>query len=176
VLRLRAVSNDVELREAVMRIGLNERDVPGIAQMFGHGTTLLELEPPVRRREMVWSALRALERAAASSKVAIACEDVDRWDHPSLEILRRATEINELELPPIVMTAQGAFGEQWPASVSRLELGALEASDLETIVRALSKSGVRGLPPVQTLFETTRAYPGHIEHVVRYLLEGGKAE
>lgn len=32
------------------------------------------------------------------------------------------------------------------------------------------------LPPVQQLFETTRAYPGHVEHVVRYLLEGGKAE
>ena len=35
---------------------------------------------------------------------------------------------------------------------------------------------MRGLPGVQQLFETTRAYPGHIEHVVRYLLEGGKAE
>jgi tetratricopeptide (TPR) repeat protein len=35
---------------------------------------------------------------------------------------------------------------------------------------------MRGLPPVQQLFETTRAYPGHIDHVVRYLLEGGKAE
>ena len=35
---------------------------------------------------------------------------------------------------------------------------------------------MRGLPPVQQLFETTRAYPGHVEHVVRYLLEGGKAE
>src|SRR5690606_1040706 len=32
------------------------------------------------------------------------------------------------------------------------------------------------MPPVQQLFETTRAYPGHVEHVVRYLLEGGKAE
>jgi tetratricopeptide (TPR) repeat protein len=32
------------------------------------------------------------------------------------------------------------------------------------------------MPPVQTLFETTRAYPGHVEHVVRYLLEGGRAE
>ena len=35
---------------------------------------------------------------------------------------------------------------------------------------------MRGLPPAQQLFETTRAYPGHVEHVVRYLLEGGKAE
>ena len=64
MLQLPPVSSEVELRDAVLAIGLNERDVPGIAQLFGHPTTLLELEPPVRRREMVWSTLRALERAA----------------------------------------------------------------------------------------------------------------
>ena len=176
VLQLPAVSSEADLRNAVLGIGLNERDVPGIAQLFGHPTTLLELEPPVRRREMVWSALRALERAAASQPATIVCEDIDRFDHPSLEILRRATESNELSLPPIVMTAQTSFGEQWPAVVTRLEIGALDAKDLETIVRGISSQGMRGLPTVQQLFETTRAYPGHVDHVVRYLLEGGKAE
>ena len=176
VLQLPPVSSELELRDAVLHLGLNERDVPGIAQLFGHPTTLLELEPPVRRREMVWSTLRALERAAAANQVAIVCEDIDRFDHPSLEILRRATETPDLALPPIVMTAQTSFGAQWPASVPRLEVGALDAKDLESIVGTLTKAGIQGLPPVQTLYETTRAYPGHIEHVVRYLLEGGKAE
>ena len=59
----------------------------------------------------------------------------------------------------------------------RLEVGALEAGDLEQIVkrprRTLACAACR---PSQQLFETTRAYPGHVEHVVRYLLEGGKAE
>jgi eukaryotic-like serine/threonine-protein kinase len=176
VLQLPPRSSLAELRVAVLAVGLNERDVPGIAQLFGHPTTLLELEPPVRRREIVWSALRALERAAATAPVTIVCEDIDRFDHPSLEILRRATEAGDLVLPPIVMTAATAFGSQWPASVPRLELAALDASDLTAIVAALEHAGLRGLPPVQQLFETTRAYPGHIEHVVRYLLEGGKAE
>ncbi len=176
ILQLPAVSSEVELRAAVLGIGLNERDIPGIAQLFGHPTTLLELEPPVRRREIVWSALRAIERAAAQGPVAIVCEDVDRFDHPSLEILRRATEISELQLPPIAMTAHTEFGAQWPAAVARLEVGALEANDLEAITAALTKNGVRGLPTVQSLFETTRAFPGHVEHVVRYILEGGKAE
>jgi serine/threonine-protein kinase len=176
ILQLPAVSSEVDLRDAVLAIGLNERDVPGIAQLFGHPTTLLELEPPVRRREMVWSALRAFERAGANAKTTIVCEDIDRFDHPSLEILRRATEANELQLPPLVMTAQTSFGEQWPAAAARIELGSLDSADLETIVKAISKSGMRGLPPTQQLFETTRAYPGHIDHVVRYLLEGGKAE
>lgn len=175
VLQLPAVSSEVDLRDAVMQLGLNERDVPGIAQLFGHPTSLLELEPPVRRREMVWSALRALERAAFAGPVTIVCEDIDRFDHPSLEILRRTTEVDELTLPPIVMTATTAFGSQWPTSVPRLEIGALETSDLAEMVAHLEASGVR-LPPVQTLFETTRAYPGHVDHVVRYLLEGGKAE
>ena len=176
VLQLAPVSSELELRDAVLALGLNERDIPGIAQVFGHPTTLLELEPPVRRREMVWSTLRALERAAAQSPVTVVCEDIDRFDHPSLEILRRATEITELVLPPIVMTATTAFGSQWPISVPRLEVGALEAEDLAAIVEALQAAGVRGLPQPQILYETTRAYPGHVEHVVRYLLEGGKAE
>ncbi len=176
VLQLPPVSSEVELREAVLSVGLNERDVPGIAQLFGHPTTLLELEPPVRRREMVWSTLRALERVATMQPVTIVCEDIDRFDHPSLEILRRATEAPELALPPIVMTTTPAFGTQWPASVPRLEIGALEATDLQRMVDAADKAGLKGLPPVQTLFQTTRALPGHVEHVVRYLVEGGKAE
>src|SRR3569623_1644240 len=176
VLQLPPVSSEIDLRDAVLGIGLNERDVPGIAQLFGYPTTLLELEPPVRRREMVWSALRALERAAAGGSVTIVCEDVDRFDHPSLELLRRATETNELQLPPIVLTATTLFGSQWPGTVKRLDIGARDSKDLESIVTHLAKSGVRGLPPVQQLFESTRANPGHVEHVVRYLLEGGKAE
>jgi serine/threonine-protein kinase len=176
ILQLPAVSSDLELRDAVLKLGLNERDIPGISQLFGHPTTLLELEPPVRRREMVWSTLRAFERAGARGPVAIVMEDIDRFDHPSLEILRRATEANDLALPPIAMTAQIAFAAQWPAALPRLEVGALEGKDLETIVTTLAKAGVRGLPSAQTLFETTRAYPGHVEHVVRYLVEGGKAE
>nr|HEX4313987.1 protein kinase [Kofleriaceae bacterium] len=176
VLQLPAVSSEVELRDAVLQLGLNERDIPGIAQLFGHPTTLLELEPPVRRREMVWSALRALERAASHDNVAIVCEDIDRFDHPSLEILRRATEVGELALPPIVMTAQVTFGAQWPTAVPRLELGPLARSELEQLVDGLVTSGVRGLPTLSALFEATKAFPGHVEHVVRYVLEGGKAE
>ncbi|MBA3455700.1 MAG: protein kinase [Deltaproteobacteria bacterium] len=176
VLQLPAVSSEIELRDAVISIGLNERDIPGVAQLFGHPTSLLELEPAVRRREMIWSALRALERAALSGPVTIVCEDIDRFDHPSLEILRRTSEVHDLTLPPIVMTASTIFAAQWPAAVPRLEIGALEAGDLSELVGHLEANGIRGMPPVQNLFETTRAYPGHVEHVVRYMLEGGRAE
>src|SRR5262249_18843269 len=55
-------------------------------------------------------------------------------------------------------------------------VGAAVARDLSGIGGRFEKPGLKGLPPVQQLFETTRAYPGHVEHVVRYLLEGGKAE
>ncbi|MEJ7603097.1 MAG: protein kinase [Kofleriaceae bacterium] len=176
ILQLPPVSSETELRGAVLGRGRNERDLPGLAQLFGHPTTLLELEPPVRRREMVWSTLRALERAAHGDHVTIVCEDIDRFDPPSLEILRRATEVTELALPPIVMTATTVFGSQWPTSVPRLEVGALEAEDLTLIITNLEKAGMRGIPGAQVLFENTRAYPGHIEHLVRYLIEGGRAE
>src|SRR4029079_14357951 len=102
--------------------------------LFGHPPPLLELEPAVRRREIVWSTLRALERAAAAGPVTIVCEDIDRFDHPSLEILRRATEANELALPPIVMTAHTSFGSQWPASVPPLPGAALRAHAATRVV------------------------------------------
>ncbi len=176
VLQLPPVSTEVELREAALAIGLTERDVPAIAQLFGHPTTLLELDPPVRRREIASTALRVLACAATGGPVAVVCEDIDRFDHPSLDILRRAMERPELALPPLVVTATPAFAEGWPAAVPRLELGVLPVGDLSRVVARLEHAGVRGLPPVHVLFETTRAYPGHVEHVVRYLLEGGKAE
>jgi hypothetical protein len=176
VLQLSPDSSELELRDAVIALGLTEGDVPGIAQLFGHPTTLLELEPPVRRREIAWSALRALERAAAQSPVTVICEDIERFDAPSLEILRRSAAAPELALPPIVMTATTPFAATWPPAVPRLEIGALEVADLARLAARLEQAGVRGLPAPQALFETTRAFPGHIEHVVRYLLEGGKAE
>ncbi|MGE3545748.1 MAG: hypothetical protein AB7L28_17555, partial [Kofleriaceae bacterium] len=176
VLQLPPISSEVELRDSVLAVGLNERDIPGIAQLFGHPTTLLELEPAVRRREIVWSAMRALERTSMIAPVSIVCEDIDRFDHPSLEILRRTTEVTDLALPPIVMTATTAFSQHWPAAVARLEVGALETRDLETLADQLAQAGVRGLPRTHELFEITRAVPGHVEHVVRYLLEGGKPE
>jgi hypothetical protein len=176
VLGLPTVSSFDELHAAVLGLGLGERDLPGLAQLFGHPTSLLELEPPVRRREMIYSALRALERATVHGQVAIVCEDVDRYDHPSLEILRRATESTDLLLPPLVLTAEATFGAQWPVTVPRLELGALETEELQTLVERLGKLGLRGLPSTQALFVATRAIPGHLDHLVRYLAEGGRIE
>jgi serine/threonine-protein kinase len=176
LLQLAPVSSEVELRDAVLRIGLNERDIPGIAQLFGHPTTLLELEPAVRRREMVWSALRALERVGSQLRVVVVCEDIERFDHPSLEILRRATETNDLALPPIVMTATAAFGAKWPSAVPRLDIPPFSTADVETIANTLVAGGLESLPKAASLFETTRGVPGHVEHVVRYLIEGGKPE
>src|SRR5258706_432477 len=51
VRQLPPMASEGELREIVLALGLNERDIPGIAQLFGNSTTLLELEPHVRRRE-----------------------------------------------------------------------------------------------------------------------------
>lgn len=175
VLQLPSVSSENDLQDAVLALGLNERDVPGIAQLFGHSTTLLELEPPVRRREMVWSALRALERVGLNGTATIVFKDIDRFDAPSLEILRRATESIELILPPIVMTAQASFGTQWSGIATRLTVESLDAASLEQIVHHLSAQGLSA-PSAEQLFEITLGQPGHIDHLVRYLIEGGKAE
>ena len=92
----------------------------------------------------------------------------------ALEVTHDALALEEAGCFAIVFEAVPS--ELTEAVVPRLEVPALDARDLAAIVQRLEKSGLKGLPPVQQLFETTRAYPGHIEHVVRYLLEGGKAE
>ena len=64
VLQLPPVCADAELREAVTEFGLGERDLPGIAELFGHPSELWELEPPVRRRELIASTLRVFKAVA----------------------------------------------------------------------------------------------------------------
>ena len=40
------------------------------------------------------------------------------------------------------MTAHTSFGSQWPASVPRLEVAALDANDLKAIVSRLENIGL----------------------------------
>ena len=143
-------------------IGLNERDIPG------HRPAVRPPDDAARARaagapprDGVVDAARARARRRCTARSTIVCEDIDRFDHPSLEILRRATEVAELALPPIVMTAHDlvrlAVAGRGAAPRGRRARG--QGSRRRSSTR-LAKAGVRGLPPVQQLFETTRAYPG----------------
>jgi serine/threonine-protein kinase len=170
VLSLPSVCTDDELRKAVHSFDLTDADLFGIAQLFGHESSLLELEPPVRRRETVASILRVLQAVGARAKLALVFDDVDRFDHPSLEVLRRMAE----DKPgiPVVLIAEPDHADVWPAEIARIVVNPLDADELAEVHAAVTKHGV-AVPPVATLLEHTRGLPAHLEHLLRYLLEGG---
>lgn len=175
VLNLPPVCGGDELAAAVLELGLTARDTPAIAYLFGIATTLAELEPGVRRRELIQTTLRALAAAAGAGPTAIVFEDIDRYDRPSLEILRHLGEA-ELTLPPALLVSEPAFAATWPLQVPRLELGGLDPRLVTKMYEQLSAANVRNLPPSQTFHDLTKAHPDHLNHLVRFVVEGGRLE
>lgn len=175
VLNLPPVCGGDELSAAVLELGLTTRDAPAIAYLFGTASSLGELEPGVRRREIIQTTLRALVQVAAGGPTALVFEDLDRYDPPSLEVLRHY-ESSELALPPALLVAAPPLSSSWPSSVPRLELLPISAALVGQLHEQLSTAGLRNLPSAKALLELTRAQPDHLTHLVRYAIEGGRLE
>ncbi len=175
VLNLPPVCGGEELSAAVLELGLTERDVPAVAYLFGTASSLAELEPGVRRRELIQTALRALTQVAAAGPTALVFEDIDRYDRPSLEVLRHY-EDSDLPLPPALLVAEPGLAASWPASVQRLALGEVATALVGKLHDQLTAAGIKNLPSQQALLELTRARPDHLTHLVRYAVEGGRIE
>jgi len=176
VLQLPPVCQDTELRDAVKEIGLGERDLPGIAELFGHPSELWELEPPVRRRELIASTLRVFKQLAGREQAAVVFEDAERFDQPSLEIMRRVVELDHGAALRVVVSMDPSAASQWPPSLPRVELAALDGDALGFIASQLAKTGQPGMPTAVQLSELTHGVPAHVEHLVRYLMEGGNLD
>jgi eukaryotic-like serine/threonine-protein kinase len=175
LLNLPPVCGSEELATAVLELGLTVRDTPAIAYLFGIATTLGDLEPGVRRRELIQTILRALAAAAGAGPTALVFEDIDRYDRPSLEILRHFGE-SSLTLPPALLVTEPGFAATWPASGARLELGPLDATLVGRVHEQLVATGARELPSAQSFHDLTRSHADHLNHLVRFVVEGGRIE
>ena len=177
MLALPPVCSVDDLAKAVEGAGLTARDLPGIAELFAQQSELWDLEPQVRRRELIASTLRVLRAAAERTRVAIVFEDIERYDHPSLEIVRRLVEGDGGDLAlKVVLSVDPELAAQWPAELTRLELEPLGADTLAHIAQQLQRTGHPGMPSVQQLAERTAGAPAHVEHLIRYLFEGGSLD
>jgi hypothetical protein len=176
VLALPPICNDDELRDAVTEFGLGERDVPGIAELFGHPSELWELEPPVRRRELIASTLRVFKAVAEREAAAIVFEDAERYDQPSLEIVRRIVELDSAAALRVVVSVDPASAAQWPEELARVDLETLDGEALGFIAAQLARTQTTKMPNSVTLADLTGGVPAHVEHLVRYLVEGGNLE
>lgn len=174
-LELPPVCSRDDLDAAAAARGMSSRDVPGLAELFGHPSELSELEAPIRRREIVASAARALAGEAQRGPTAVVFEDADRYDAPSIELVRRMVERGLGDARAVVVLDEER-ARTWPPDCIRVRLEPLDADDLGFIVTQLARAGQGGVPSVVQLTEITHGQPAHVEHLLRYLVEGGDVE
>jgi serine/threonine-protein kinase len=175
VLELPPVCARVDLDNAAAARNITPRDVPGLAELFGHPSELSELDPPIRRREVVAATSRALAAEAERGATAVVFEDAERYDSPSFELLRRMVE-RRVGDARIIVVLDEEHARTWPADCIRVRLEPLDADDLTFIIAQMQRAGQAGLPTILQLTEMTGGSPAHVEHLLRYLVEGGSVE
>lgn len=170
------------LSNALKSLGLSRRDLPGIAELFGHHGELWQLEPHIRRRELVASTARVFRAAGAQGRAVLLFDDVDRYDLPSQELLAHLAEsalkpAADAGAPLRLIVAHGpALGDIWPAGTERIELGTLGADELTALALYAEETGHEGMPSAAELATRTDGTPGHIRHLLRFIVEGGSLE
>jgi tetratricopeptide (TPR) repeat protein len=168
ILGLPPVCSRAALTDAIAALGLAATDTPAIAELLGHSGELAQLEPKVWHRECVTAVMRVLALAAArSGRATLVFEDVDRYDRPSQDLLRRLASQPPGAGVQLLLTQTGA-APRWPAEVARLELGALDRAAL----RPLAEHAARANLGLDTLARLSGGAPGALEHVLHFLLEG----
>ncbi|HWN68484.1 MAG TPA: AAA family ATPase, partial [Haliangium sp.] len=177
VLALPTVCPYDRLSKGLELLGLSRRDLPGVAELFGHHGELWQLEPEVRRRELFVATIRVLKAATASrGKAAFLLDDVDLYDQPSRELLDNLSRSRE-ESPLRVVAAHGqALVHHWPVHVERLGLPSLDEDDFAGLAVHLEQVAHESMPSAREMALRTGGNPNHLQHLVRFIVEGGQLE
>ncbi|MEM9490423.1 MAG: hypothetical protein AAGC55_14850, partial [Myxococcota bacterium] len=142
-----------------------------------HGE-LWQLEPEIRRRELKASAVRVLQAKAADRQVVVLFDDADLYDAPSRDFLRYLSSGDLAHSLRVVIATSGADADSWPESdrTARIELTLFGDDHFAQIADHLDSSGHEGMPDAVVLAARTDHSPSHVEHLVRFVVEGGSVE
>ncbi len=166
-----------DLGDALEGAGLSRRDLPGLAELFGHSADLAQLEPPIRRRELLVSAIRALAAPARHGRTVLVFEDVERYDQPSFEVVQRLTETPLGESLRVLITrAPEAGAPPLSDKVSRVDIGRLPDPALDALGAHLSSRARSDMPTAAGMMQLAGGHPGHILQLVRFIVEGGSVD
>jgi len=159
------------LTSAVARCGLSERDVPGLAEVFGLPGPAGELELAVRRREAHAAALRALVASGRRApRILICAVDVHDYDQPSRRVLTALAEaITSTNLRLLVTAADDA---DLPPGGEVLPLGPLTDDDAHALLLRLAGDRI---PNPASVRELTGGSPLAIEQLAGWLAAGNSA-
>jgi serine/threonine protein kinase/tetratricopeptide (TPR) repeat protein len=157
------------LRRAVARAGLADREVPGLAEMFGIVGPAATLELAVRRREAHAAAIRAVAIASRRHSPLVLCfADYDEYDNPSREVVRGlAASPPDGEPPRVIVTSRSA-----PAFAAHtIELGGLEPGPARQLAVALT-GAPRAVPDEAAVMSLTGGMPTAIEQLAGWINRG----
>jgi serine/threonine-protein kinase len=174
ILQLPASCEYEDIAHHIEDLGLTDRDLPGIAELFGYESKgLSSLEAPIRRRELFASTLRILRAAGRRYSAVLAFEDYHLYDQPTKDLLRQLADSNNRSpVLRILVTTREGERLDWP-KVRPVELLPLGNEELRGLVAHFSTLGHPDLVTVDELRSLTSAQPGHIEQLIRYGIEGG---
>jgi RecA/RadA recombinase len=159
-----------DLARMLEQCGMTSRDLPAIIDLLGGGGAMLQLEPAVRRREIQASLVRLLVAQADQDRIVIVLEDVDRYDQPSQDVVRRLVEVSRGRGAfRLVLTSTPDLAARWPDWIMRIELAPL---DKVALGRVSDHEG-EGMPGARTIERLSGGSPAYAQHLVRYALEGG---
>ncbi|MCG8417255.1 MAG: protein kinase [Proteobacteria bacterium] len=164
------------LSTALDSMGLKRRDLPGIAELFGHHGELWQLEPGVRRRELFASTLRVLMAAAKHKCVVLLLDDVEQYDAPSRDLLIHLAEVKPERRLRVIATNLPHFADLWPREVARINVPTFSTEELGDIVQHLHSGRQDGMPDAEALNQHTDRTPSYADHLVRFIVEGGTIE
>ncbi len=177
ILELPPVCTYEQLHAALELKGLSRRDLPGIGELFGHEGELFQLEPPVRRRELLASTTRVLRAAGDCGRALLLFEDADQYDNPSQELLRRLTETaNEDDPLRILVTNGPEFANRWGPRVARLDVTPLAPDMVGLLLDHAATLDLANGDGRERLIEITGGVPLTVEQMLRFLHEGGGAD
>lgn len=165
-----------DLAVRVDQSGLTARDLPAVAELLGEEGPLWQLEATVRRREILASLGRLFAARSEREPIVILFEDVDRYDEPSQEAIRRLVEVARgQERLRILLTNGPGLADRWPGTLSRLELGPLAPGAVAALVDHLRRTGLGDdeTPAPDQVTEATGGNPRHVHQLLRYVVEGG---
>ncbi len=172
ILELAPVCAREDLDLAALDHGLADRDLPGLAELFGHPSELADLETAVRRRELVAAAVRVLIAESLRGPTAVVFEDVEAYDDISLDVLRELCSRTHGDVR-IVATIDRIKAIGWGARLLRLELGPLDGSEVAALAAHVQQTGLPAAPTAAQLAQATGGSPAHLDHLLRFIAEGG---
>jgi eukaryotic-like serine/threonine-protein kinase len=157
------------LRRAVARAGLPDRDVPGLAEVFGLSNPAEGLELAVRRREAHASVVRVLIAAQRRFARLLYCfVDWDEYDQPSRDAVRSLVAASA-DAPSLRVVVTGREPPEFGCKV--IQLSGLDSGPARDLMLALV-GAQHPVPDPATVDSLTAGSPAAIEQLAGWIARG----